>query len=195
MSKIISVIGNIGVGKTTLTEVISKKYGILNLTEEHGTRPFQQLFKDDQRYGLANQIDYLLLRAEQERIVRDNDTIGIFDGGLDLDFHIFTRLFLKRNLLSQKEYDLCERLYRILRSSLPSPDLTIYIHADLASIESRFQSRDRINIARTQDMREINLLLETYFYQIPENNRIEFDVSNSNPEYPEIIEKLEKIIY
>jgi deoxyadenosine/deoxycytidine kinase len=136
-----------------------------------------------------------LLRAEQERIVRDNDTIGIFDGGLDLDYHIFTRLFLNRNLLSQTEYDLCERLYQILRTSLPAPELTIFIHADLASIISRFQSRDRINIARTQDMQEINLLLETYFDQIPENNRIKFDVSKSNPDYPEIIEKLEKIIY
>ena len=64
-------------------------------------RPFQALFKQDARYALANQLDYLLFRAEQEKELSASHKIGLVDGGLDLDFHGFTRLFHARGLLER----------------------------------------------------------------------------------------------
>ena len=79
--------------------------------EQHAERPFQALFKQDTRYGLANQIDYFLLRAEQERACAPPHKLGLIDGGLDLDYHGFARLFHRRGLLTDPEFDLCRRLY------------------------------------------------------------------------------------
>ncbi len=71
MGKLISVVGASGVGKTALVHALAKAYppalskveGFETAYEEHAERPFQALFKNDARYALANQIDYLLLRV------------------------------------------------------------------------------------------------------------------------------------
>ena len=68
MGKIIVVIGNSGVGKTTLCAALSAAGPFAVGLEQHAERPFQALMAaDPPRYALANQVDYLLRRAEQER--------------------------------------------------------------------------------------------------------------------------------
>src|SRR6266540_3416233 len=148
---VISIVGASGVGKTALVRAISKLHGFTTAYEQHSERPFQSLFKLDSRYALANQVDYFLLRAEQERELRTSSRIGIMDGGLDLDFHGFTRLFRSRGLLSEPEYDLCRRVYAFIRSALPSPDLIVRLCADETTVASRLSTRDRINIATSED--------------------------------------------
>ena len=88
--KLIEVVGASGVGKTALVRALAKTGKFTTAYEEHTERPFQALFQNDLRYALANQIDYLLLRAEQETRLRNSPQIGLMDGGLDLDFHAFT---------------------------------------------------------------------------------------------------------
>src|SRR6266508_188647 len=121
MNKLISIVGASGVGKTALVQALSKTGKFTIAYEEHAERPFQALFKNDARYALANQIDYLLLRAEQEKALRASPKIGLIDGGLDLDFHGFTRLFHRRGLLTDPEFDLCRRVYHFIRELLPHP--------------------------------------------------------------------------
>jgi deoxyadenosine/deoxycytidine kinase len=86
MNKLIVVVGNSGVGKTTLFLQLCRTAKFVTGFEQHIERPYQALFKRDPRYALANQIDYLLLRAEQEGDIRQSSHIGLQDGGLDMDF-------------------------------------------------------------------------------------------------------------
>ena len=178
MSKLISIVGASGVGKTALVQAISKLDGFTTAYEQHGARPFQTLFKSDSRYALANQVDYLLLRAEQERELRASPLIGIMDGGLDLDFHGFTRLFLSRGLLSEPEYELCQRVYAFIRSALPSPELIVRLCADEATVAARLSARDRINIATANDTALFNSFLNEWLASIPSEQLLELDVSN-----------------
>jgi deoxyadenosine/deoxycytidine kinase len=113
MAKLISIIGASGVGKTTLVRALAKAHPFTTALEQHTERPFQQLFKNDPRFALANQLDYFLYRADQEKELRISAHIGLMDGGLDLDFHGFTRLFHSRNLISDSEFGLCRRLYTL----------------------------------------------------------------------------------
>src|SRR5829696_9123855 len=103
MSKLISIVGASGVGKTAFVNALGQTGKFAIAYEPHVERPFQALFKKDVRYALANQIDYLLLRAEQERALRSSQKVGLMDGGLDLDFHGFTRLFHNRGLLADPQ--------------------------------------------------------------------------------------------
>src|SRR5512138_1525749 len=105
MSKLIAIVGSSGTGKTALVRALAAAYPFATAYEQHTERPFQALFKREARFALANQVDYLLLRAEQEKSLRAAQQIGLIDGGLDLDFHGFTRLFHSRGLLTGAEFD------------------------------------------------------------------------------------------
>lgn len=183
MSKLISIVGASGVGKTALVQALAKTNNFQTAYEQHAERPFQALFKQDKRFALANQMDYLLLRAEQEKELRAGTLIGLTDGGLDLDFHGFTRLFLSRNLLSQPEFDLCRRLYTHIRETLPQPELIVRLNADVETVNSRMGSRQRINIASAEDTALFNSLLDEWLRNVPSKQKLELDVSNETLDY------------
>ncbi|HLO16593.1 MAG TPA: deoxynucleoside kinase [Anaerolineales bacterium] len=183
MGKLIAVVGASGVGKTALVRALAKTYPFETAYEQHGERPFQALFKQDARYALANQIDYLLLRAEQERRLRASPQIGLIDGGLDLDFHGFTRLFYQRCLLTDPEFDLCRRVYNFLREVLPPPELLIRLRADEITVANRLSRRDRINIASAEDTTLLNSFLDEWLASISFDQVLELDVSNETLDY------------
>ncbi|HEU0295879.1 MAG TPA: deoxynucleoside kinase [Anaerolineales bacterium] len=185
MNKLISIVGTSGVGKTTLVRSLATTGRFATAFEHHADRPFQALFKRDKKYALANQIDYLLLRAEQEKELRAASQIGLMDGGMDLDFHGFTRLFLSRKLLAEPEYDLCRRLYAFIRAYLPPPELIVRLVADEGTVASRLSTRDRINIASAEDIALFDSFLDEWLASVPSDQVMTLDVSHETLDYAE----------
>lgn len=183
MRKLISVIGASGVGKTTFVNALAKTGLFATAFEQHAERPFQSLFKQDKKYALANQMDYLLLRAEQEKQLRTEDKTGLMDGGLDLDFHGFTRLFHHRGLLANPEFDLCLRLYSLAREALPPPDLIIVLSAPQKIIEGRLASRRRINIASAKDAELMDTFIREWLESVPPEKILRIDAFNEDENY------------
>ena len=187
MSKLITIVGASGVGKTSLVRALAKAYAFETAYEEHAERPFQTLFRADARFALANQVDYLLRCAEQERLLRLSPRIGLMDGGLDLDFHGFTRLFHNRGMLTDPEFDLCRRLYHFLRETLPPPDMLVHLCADEQTIAKRLSTRDRINIASAEDSAQLDSFLDEWLAAVPSGRVLELDVSNETSQYEESV--------
>ena len=183
MSKLITIVGASGVGKTALVHALSKSADFVTAYEQHTERPFQALFKNDAHYALANQIDYFLLRAEQERELRASPLVGLMDGGLDLDFYGFTRLFLSHGLLTEPEYDLCRRVFTLIRQSLPEPELIVRLCADDATVADRLSRRTRINIASAEDTGLFNSFLDEWLASTSPDRVLELDVSDETLEY------------
>ena len=195
MNKLISIVGPSGVGKTAFVQALSKTGKFDTAYELHVERPFQALFKSDSRYALANQIDYFLLRAEQERTLRAGTKIGLLDGGLDLDFFGFTRLFHSRGLLADPDYDLCRRVYAFIRTSLPRPELFVRLCADEDTVAHRLSTRDRINIASAADTALFDSFLDEWLTSLPSNQVLELDVSHETIGYEKSVQAiLEKIL-
>lgn len=183
MNKLITIIGPSGVGKTALVQALANTNQFETAFEQHAERPFQALAKEDTRYIFPNQMDYLLLRAEQEKFLRASSKIGLMDGGLDLDFHGFTRLFLNRNLLTPNEFDLCRRFYRLTRSLMPLPELIVRLKADDGTVADRMSRRKRINIANVGDTALFNFYLDKWLASIPSNQILELDVTGEDIHY------------
>ena len=183
MGKLITIVGASGVGKTALVRALGRMYPFATAYEQHAERPFQALFKHDKKYALANQLDYFLLRAEQERDLRASPILGLMDGGLDLDFHGFTRLFLSRNLLTEPEFDLCRRVYNLIRASLPAPELIVRLVADEITVTDRLSRRNRINIASVEDTALFYSFLDEWLASIPFHRVLTLDVTDEDLEY------------
>lgn len=194
MKPLISIVGASGVGKTTLMQALCKKHDFATAYEEHEERPFQKLFKQDIKYALANQLDYLIHKAEQEKDVRRSDKMALMDGGLDLDFHGFTRLFHTHNWLSDLDFDLCRRFYNLIRAHQPAPDLIVVLSADEKVIQQRLASRDRINIASGDDAKMLEAFINEWLESIHPSKILRIDVSSESIGYAQSISQImEKI--
>jgi deoxyadenosine/deoxycytidine kinase len=187
MGKLITVIGPSGVGKTALVRALAQTGHFITALEQHEERPFQALFKQDARYGLANQVDYFLLRAEQERTLRAAPQTGLIDGGLDLDYHGFARLFHRRGLLTGPELDLCRRLYETLRGLMPLPELIVRLRADQGTVAGRLSARERINIASARDFALFESFLDEWLVTVPCVHILEVDVTENDPGYTRLV--------
>lgn len=186
MGKLIIVVGNTGVGKTTLTRQLCEQGNFVGGLEQLAERPFQQRFADDlTRYALPNQIDYLLLRAEQEQAIRRQPGVGIQDGGLETDFWLFTQRFYQKGYLDEAGYQLCTRLYTFCRQFLPPPDLIIHLVAPLDVIAARYAQRNRsLEIAQLEDLAALEALLTAWLTQMSDIPILTVDAAQEEPTYP-----------
>ncbi|GIK71224.1 MAG: hypothetical protein BroJett021_02120 [Chloroflexota bacterium] len=201
LGKLIAVIGNTAVGKTTLVSQLITAAPFVTGLEQHIERPFQQLLADDlkagrgRRYALANQLDYLLLRAEQEQEIRSQAGIGIVDGGLDEDFFVFTRGFHANGILDDAEYALCERFYRFVRAVQPGPDLFILLDAPIQVLADRLARRNRpVEIATAADLELLQQQVNEWRRQIPAERLLVIDASTDAALSWEAIQTLVGII-
>lgn len=196
MGRLVSVVGNTGVGKTTFASKLCQGTNYYFGIEEPEERPFQELFMiHGKPYALANQIDYLLYRAQQEIDIRKGDNPGIQDGGLDMDFHIFTNLFFRNGYLSGNEYEICKRAYYVLRANMPAPDLFIWMKAPVKMIAERYDRRDRrLDIAQIEDMKAIDELLENWLSKYPAEKVFEINAQHEDRNYSKVIPIVRELI-
>jgi len=189
-------VGNTGVGKTTLVEAICRHADYICATEEHEGRPFQELFTQDHtKYALPNQLDYLLRRADQEIHIRQDDLPGVQDGGLDQDFHVFTKLFHIKGYLTDSEFNICLRQYELVRSFLAMPEYIIWLKASPGVIAERFQQRGRrLSIAQTGDIEAIDELLNTWLETIPGGKLIVMDSGQEDENYAGAIKIVQNLL-
>lgn len=137
--KFIVVEGPIGVGKTTLTHKLAHTFGYDLLLEGANENPFLERFYNDQKqWALQTQLFFLLQRAEQLNDLRQND---LFEPVRVADFLIHKDRLFAGLTLADDEFSLYDKVYQHVISSVPKPDLVIYLQAPVDQLQQRIKKR------------------------------------------------------
>lgn len=190
MGRLITITGVSGAGKTTFAQRLGEITGLPVFSEQHNERPFHTNAAKGVSV-LANQIDYLMYRSEQEWDIRRLENGGIIDGGMETDYHIFTSLFHQRELLTRPEFNLCARFFTLIRSLLPPPEVVICLNAPLEVAAYRYQLRNRkVEIARMDDLTLQQSLLDRWLGNEEVSRIIRIDASTDDILYTKAIEQV-----
>lgn len=137
----IAVEGPIGVGKTSLANLISKELGARLILEGFEENPFlPEFYKDPERYSFQTQLFFLLQRYRQQQELRQVD---MFQNLLITDYlFVKDRLFASLNL-NEKEMQLYDTVANLLEKNVIRPDLVIYLQADTETLINNIANRGR----------------------------------------------------
>jgi deoxyadenosine/deoxycytidine kinase len=188
MGALIVISGISGVGKTTFARLLADRLGMPACLEQLQERPFHQQAADGSGSMLANQMDFLLYRAEQEKAIRSAKDGGVVDGGLEMDFHLFTCFFHQRGLLHPAEFTLCQRFYQFTRILLPPPEVIIHLEAPLQVVASRFIHRSRAaEVTRLDDLSAQRELLQAWLISQPDGRVLTLSTGDEDPNYSQAL--------
>ncbi len=142
--KHIAVAGNIGAGKTTLTQLLAKHYKWIPHFEDVDHNPYLNDFYDDMpRWSFQLQIYFLNSRLTQlVDIQRGSETV-IQDRTIYEDAHIFAPNLHEMGLMTKRDYDNYFTFFQTLKAMVNPPDLLIYIQSTVPNLVGQIQKRGR----------------------------------------------------
>ena len=144
VKRLIVVAGNIGVGKTSLTERIGARLGWKTAFESVSDNPYLPDFYADMRtWSFHLQIFFHGHRAKQYLELASMPESAILDRSIYEDAYIFARALHHLDNLNERDYLSYRRVFDLLVSKLPPPDLLIYLRAPVPVLIKRIQRRGR----------------------------------------------------
>jgi deoxyadenosine/deoxycytidine kinase len=176
----ITIEGNIGAGKTTLTNLLAAHFNARVVLEEFADNPFlSKFYQSPQQYAFPVELFFMAERYKQLKdMIHTKDlfqTITISD-------YLFTKclLFAKVNL-PEEEFRLYQKLFDIIHSQLSFPDILIYLHAPVSKLQANIKKRNRSYEQNIADEYLFHLQ-ETYTSYIKQHNikTIFIDASNAD---------------
>ncbi|MCX6081570.1 MAG: deoxynucleoside kinase [Chloroflexi bacterium] len=142
--KIIVVAGNIGVGKTSLTERIGARMGWLTGYESVSDNPYLPNFYADMKtWSFHLQVYFLGHRADQYMQIAQASRSAILDRSIYEDAYIFARALHHMGNLSERDYMTYRRIFDVVVNSLPAPHLLVYLKAPVEVLMERIRLRAR----------------------------------------------------
>jgi deoxyadenosine/deoxycytidine kinase len=140
----IAVAGNIGSGKTTLTNMLAKHYNWEVQLEDMDDNPYiSDFYEDMQRWSFNLQVYFLNVRFNNIRKIRESNKTVIQDRTIFEDACIFAPNLHAMGLMSTRDFDNYISLYNSLNSMIQPPDLLIYLRGSIPTLVKQIQQRGR----------------------------------------------------
>jgi len=140
--KYIAIEGNIGAGKTSLSTMLAKDIGAKLILEEFADNTFlPKFYEQPERYAFPVELSFLSERFSQ--LKRELNTSDLFTPVIVSDYFISKCQIFAKNNLNKDEYDLFLKMFEIVESSCPKPDLLVYLYLDVADLKQNIRKRGR----------------------------------------------------
>ena len=142
--KFITISGNIGIGKSTLTKKLADHYDFKPYLEPFSENPYlQDFYKDMKKWAFHSQMYFLGKRLQDHyNLVVDKHSV-IQDRCIYENAEIFARYMRERGFISKRDWKVYQTIYKTFIKVLPAPDLVIYLRASTDRIMKRIAERGR----------------------------------------------------
>ncbi len=142
--KHIAIAGNIGCGKSTLTEMLAKHYGWVAEFESVDNNPYlADFYKDMKRWSFHLQIHFLNSRFRQIQKVRHSENSIIQDRTIYEDAYIFAQNLYDSGYMDERDYNNYLSMFESMMKFVTPPDLLIYLKADIPKLVGQISKRGR----------------------------------------------------
>ena len=182
--KHVVISGNIGVGKTTLSKKISKKFNWKLQLEEVKNNPYlDDFYKSMSDWSFHLQIFFLNSRFNQIQKISESDNVVIQDRSIYEDYEVFTKTLHDSGVLKDREFNNYKRLYNTILKYISQPDLHIYLrNNNIDNIIKNIKKRKR-DFEKTIDknyLLKLNEYYENWIRRHPKKRILIIDLSEND---------------
>ena len=177
----VTIEGNIGAGKTTLSHLLSKHYNARLVLEEFAENPFlPKFYESPEQYAFPLELFFMAERYKQLKDLLQ--TKDMFQQ-ITISDYLFTKclLFAKVNL-PDEEFRLYQKLFDIINPQIIQPDILIYLHSPVNKLQENIRKRNRTYEQSIPNDYLFNLQ-ETYTQYIKQHNVKTIFVDASNADF------------
>nr|MBC8491193.1 deoxynucleoside kinase [Candidatus Neomarinimicrobiota bacterium] len=136
----IGIAGNIGVGKTTMTDIIADRFGWRAYYESVIDNPYlEDFYEDMKRWSFNLQVYFLSHRFRTHKVMTENGISSVQDRTIYEDVEIFARNLYEMGNMSKRDWENYCALFDIMTSYLKKPDLIIYLRASVDTLLTRIK--------------------------------------------------------
>jgi deoxyadenosine/deoxycytidine kinase len=173
----IAIEGNIGAGKTTLSNMLANRFNARLVLEQFSDNPFlPEFYKNPDKVAFPLELSFLADRYGQ--LKQDLINLDLFNDITIADYFIYKSLIFASNNLKEDELMLYQRLFDIIAYSLPKPDLLIYLYLDTAQLQKNILKRGRsyeLNI-KTEYLEQIQNRYLSFLQGLPNQKVLVVDM-------------------
>ena len=189
----IAIAGNIGSGKTSLTEILSAHYGAKAYYEDIDNPYISDFYEDMNRWSFNLQVYFLGAKINQQVAMLETKGDIIQDRTIYEDAHIFASNLHQMGLMTSRDFATYMNIFKMATNLVPAPDLLIYLRASVPTLINQIRKRGR-DYEMSIDESYLSRLNEKYndwVDNIYEGEVLTIDVDNTdfvaNPEAIEAI--------
>lgn len=199
----LAVSGNIGSGKTTLTEKLAKHYGWQAEYEAVDQNPYlPDFYEDMKRWAFHLQVYFLNSRYNQIRKIQESPMSTIQDRTIYEDAYIFAANLYKSKLLTERDYWNYKTLFDSMITHVKAPDLLIYLKADIPKLVGQIEKRGRSyeTAMRIDYLKNLNSHYQDWIAGYKEGKLLivdvnELDFVERQEDFSFIVEKIEREMF
>ena len=177
----IAIAGHIGVGKSSLTQILSEEMGIKAFHEPNMENPFlKRFYTDMSQWAFHSQVFFLVHKFNAHRTLLADGSAMIQDRTIYEDAEIFANHLHESGLMSPEEYRTYHDLYSEFILLLPPPTIMIYLRADVSTLIDRIHRRGRPEerqIPRSY-LESLHQLYEAWFNRYTRSPKLAIDVDH-----------------